>query len=58
MLIGWTGVGNGIYFVYSFFCHQLPERSFFFFGENTMYSLSQIQAAWQNTVDPMILRSL
>jgi uncharacterized membrane protein len=56
MLIGWTGLGKGIYFVYSFFCHQLPERSFFFFGENTMYSLSQIQAVWQNTADPMILR--
>jgi uncharacterized membrane protein len=56
MLIGWTGVGKGIYFIYSFFCHQLPERSFFFFGQKTMYSLSQIQAAWQNTVNPMILR--
>jgi uncharacterized membrane protein len=56
MLIGWTGVGKGIYFIYSFFCHQLPERSFFFFGQKTMYSLSQIQAAWQNTTNPMILR--
>jgi uncharacterized membrane protein len=56
MLIGWTGGGKAIYFVYSFFCHQLPERSFFFFGQQTMYSLSQIQAAWQNTTDPMILR--
>lgn len=56
MLIGWTGVGKGIYFIYSFFCHQLPERSFFFFGQKTMYSLSQIQAAWQNTANPMILR--
>jgi uncharacterized membrane protein len=56
MLIGWTGVGKGIYFIYSFFCHQLPERSFFFFGQKTMYSLSQIQAAWQDTTNPMILR--
>jgi uncharacterized membrane protein len=56
MLMGWTGVGKGIYFIYSFFCHQLPERSFFFFGQKTMYSLSQIQAAWQNTTNLMILR--
>ncbi|MDP1715727.1 MAG: DUF2085 domain-containing protein [Anaerolineales bacterium] len=56
MQIGWTGAGKSIYFFYSFFCHQLPERSFFWFGDKTMYSLSEIQAAWQNTSNPMILR--
>jgi uncharacterized membrane protein len=56
MQIGWPGMGKAIYFVYSFFCHQLPERSFFFFGEKNMYSLAEIQAAWQNTTNPMILR--
>ena len=56
MHIGWTGAGKAVYFIYSFFCHQLPERSFFWFGEKTMYSLSEIQAAWQNTDNPMILR--
>lgn len=56
MHIGWTGVGKAIYFVYSFFCHQLPERSFFLFGEKTMYSLNEIQAAWQDTINPLILR--
>lgn len=56
MYFGWTGAGKGIYFIYSFFCHQLPERSFFFFGEKSMYSLQEIQAVWQNTNDPMILR--
>jgi uncharacterized membrane protein len=56
MWMGWTGLGKGIYFIYSFFCHQLPERSFFFFGQKTMYSLSEIQAVWQNTTSPMILR--
>lgn len=49
-------MGNAIYFIYSFFCHQLPERSFFFFGERSMYSLAEIQATWQNTTNPMILR--
>ena len=56
MNMGWTGAGKAIYFIYSFFCHQLPERSFFLFGEKSMYSLSEIQAAWQNTANPMILR--
>jgi uncharacterized membrane protein len=56
MQIGWVDVGKSIYFIYSFFCHQLPERSFFWFGEKTMYSLHEIQSAWQNTDNPMILR--
>ena len=56
MQIGWSGPGRALYFIYSFFCHQLPERSFFLFGQKTMYSLSEIQAAWQNTINPLILR--
>ncbi len=56
MNLGWTGLGKTVYLIYSFFCHQLPERSFFFFGEKTMYALSEIQAAWQDTTNPMILR--
>jgi uncharacterized membrane protein len=56
MNLGWSGAGKGIYFVYSFFCHQLPERSFFLFGQKAMYSLNEIQAAWQDTINPLILR--
>ena len=56
MVIGWDGAGKTIYFIYSLFCHQLPERSFFLFGEKTMYSLPEIQAAWQDTLNPLILR--
>lgn len=56
MQMNWTGAGRAMYFLYSFFCHQLPERSFFLFGEKSMYSLREIQTAWQNTVNPMILR--
>jgi uncharacterized membrane protein len=36
--------------------HQLPERSFFLFGRMPMYSLAQIQGAWQASTDPMVLR--
>jgi uncharacterized membrane protein len=56
MKLGLTTAGNIVYFIYSFFCHQLPERSYFFFGEKTMYSLREIQVAWQDTANPMILR--
>lgn len=56
MHIGWSSAGRIVYFIYSFFCHQLPERSFFLFGQNAMYSLNEIQATWQNTSNPMILR--
>lgn len=56
MQLGWTGAGKAVYFIYSFFCHQLPERSFFWFGEKVMYSLGEIQAVWQDTSNPMVLR--
>src|SRR5574338_1073568 len=45
-----------IYTIYSFLCHQLPERSYFLFGPKISYSLAEIQAAWQATSNPMILR--
>lgn len=45
-----------IYTIYSFLCHQLPERSYFLFGPRVSYSLTEIQAAWQATSNPMILR--
>ena len=56
MHAGWSSAGKVVYFIYSFFCHQLPERSFFLFGEKGMYSLAEIQTVWQNTTNPMILR--
>ncbi|MGB7875197.1 MAG: DUF2085 domain-containing protein [Anaerolineales bacterium] len=56
MRMGWDGPANAIYFVYSFFCHQLPERSYFLFGPKISYSLSEIQAVWMDTVNPLLLR--
>jgi len=56
MHLGLYGPGRVVYFIYSFFCHQLPERSFFLFGPKTMYSLPAIQTAWQNTINPLVLR--
>lgn len=56
MQLGLSEVARAIYFTYGFLCHQLPQRSFFLFGPKIMYSLNEVQAAWQNTTDPLILR--
>ena len=56
MHLGWFGAAKAIYFIYSFQCHQLPERSFFLFGKQAMYSLPEIQKAWRTTDDPFVLR--
>ncbi|MCJ7432527.1 MAG: DUF2085 domain-containing protein [Anaerolineales bacterium] len=50
------GIGRAIYLIYSFLCHQLPERSLFLFGPKLMYSMNEIRAVWQNTDNPFILR--
>jgi uncharacterized membrane protein len=56
MHAGWDGAARVIYFIYSWLCHQLPERSFFLFGSKFTYSLTEIQNSWQNTINPAILR--
>jgi uncharacterized membrane protein len=56
MHIGWKGAGNAIYFIYSFLCHQLPERSFFLFGPKLSYSLAEIGATGQDTSNIFVLR--
>lgn len=56
MEMGWTRAGEAIYLLYSFQCHQMPQRSFFLFGPRFMVPLEQIQAAWQPTTNPLLLR--
>lgn len=56
MKLGWTNAADNIYFLYSLQCHQMPQRSFFLFGDKVMYSLPEIQSAWQNSYDPLVLR--
>ena len=56
MQIGFTGMGKGIYLIYSFLCHQLPQRSFFLFGPQGSYSLSELHAAGANTSNLILLR--
>ena len=56
MQFGWEKPARVIYLFYSLLCHQLPQRSFFLFGPESMYSLSEIQAVWRDSIDPHILR--
>lgn len=43
MALGWTRLGEAIYLLYMPFCHQLPERSYFLFGERFVYALADLQ---------------
>jgi uncharacterized membrane protein len=52
----WVGAARLVYFIYSWMCHQLPERSFFLFGSHFTYPLSVIQNAWQVSTDLEVLR--
>lgn len=56
MHLGWEVPAQAIYWLYSFQCHQLPQRSFFLYGPQSMFSLDRIQSLWQNTIDPRLLR--
>lgn len=56
MKLNWVSAANLIYLFYSTQCHQLPQRSYFLFGPQAMYSLTEIQAAWRATANPLILR--
>jgi len=42
MYLGWEFPARAIYFVYSFLCHQLPQRSYFLFGSQFSYPLGTI----------------
>lgn len=56
MRLGWTSAGEAIYAIYSTQCHQLPQRSFFLFGHQAMYSLDQIQTLVGGSRSPLVLR--
>ncbi len=56
MAAGLAAPGRVIYWIYSFICHQLPERSYFLFGPKISYTLAEVQAVWHNTNNIAILR--
>lgn len=51
MALNLTLPGRVVYFIYNFFCHQLPERSWFLFGPQISYTQAQIAAAWGRPLD-------
>lgn len=46
---------GAIYFLYSFVCHQLPERSLFLFGPQVSYPLTRF-VALTGSANPLALR--
>lgn len=44
MHLGWYAPARVIYAVYSLFCHQLPDHSYFVFGPQTAPSLTTLEA--------------
>jgi uncharacterized membrane protein len=56
MRSGWTSAGESVYTVYSYFCHQLPQRSFFLFGPSPSLSFESIRSLWADTANPFLLR--
>jgi uncharacterized membrane protein len=43
MAAGYDRAGRAIYTLFSPFCHQLPERSFFLFGPQLTYTLQELE---------------
>ncbi|MRR28827.1 DUF2085 domain-containing protein, partial [bacterium] len=56
MSVGLEFPARIIYGIYSFLCHQLPQRSYFLFGRQFSYSLAEISAFWPNITDFQVLR--
>ena len=49
MSVGWATPGHLIYQLYMPFCHQLPQRSWFLFGEQLTYTLDEIRQIYPYT---------
>jgi len=58
MKLGWETPASGIYFIYQFFCHQLPQRSWFLFGPQFTYPKNGILMAMNGSTDPVIPRTM
>ncbi|MBA2389492.1 MAG: DUF2085 domain-containing protein [Geodermatophilaceae bacterium] len=59
MALGMSDEGGVVYAIYSFTCHQLPERSFFLFGPDsilTTYSQPEVVAAGADPTTLLTLR--
>jgi uncharacterized membrane protein len=52
------GLARAIYLVYSPTCHQLPERSFFLFGPEVVYSVAELEKAGAIPADSTLVQRL
>ena len=60
MATGFTGLGQAIYRFFSFQCHQLPQRSYYLFGQASglqTYSLDQVIAWGADPSNALTLRT-
>lgn len=57
MAQGVPSIARAIYALYSLFCHQLPERSWFLFGQHTSYPLS-LFVEMAGSSNPLLLRQI
>ncbi len=53
---GWEAPARGIHFVYQALCHQYPQRSYFLFGDQFMYSLEEVGQVWPDISNPLVIR--
>ena len=51
MRAGYSGPASALYTLYGFTCHQLPQRSYFIFGQKLMYPLDKILSNWPEATD-------
>lgn len=56
MYLGLETAGETIHVIYMAFCHQFPQRSYFFFGPQLMYSIDEVAEVWPYTDNPLMLR--
>ena len=56
MQVGWTFPARAIYTIYTPPCHQLPERSYFMFGESAVYDEHELHASGVELSDNLLLR--
>ncbi|MCE5258224.1 MAG: DUF2085 domain-containing protein [Chloroflexi bacterium] len=55
MHLGLVGLGDSLYKLFRAACHQLPERSFFLFGRQVLYSLDQLKELLAGAVPPRFI---
>lgn len=55
MKVGWEGGGKAVYTAYAPFCHQMAQRSFFFFGDQVMYNANELPVAVSDTSADMLI---